>query len=274
MTAIITQGELNYYAERDRLCISVGHRGLFETDCDVQRVVCHVTPDLVCQRELLRYLVFGALIPLLRRKGIFVMHAFAAAKECHAVLLVGESGSGKTTTGLGLVRAGWSFLANDRVLLRQAASRVIALSHDESININPSATAFLPELRGILDDGSVQSNLSFDIEQVYGDVRAEEAAIDLLLFPRISDIDRSITLPISPSEALSLLLSQGLDGWDKETAATHFSILANLAQQIPAYRLHLGRDTSALPDLVNRLLQPRQSVMLDPSDTPGWKERL
>jgi serine kinase of HPr protein (carbohydrate metabolism regulator) len=49
---------------------------------------------------------FTSLAPLLRRHGYYLLHAFAAVKEGHAILLVGPSGSGKTTTGLHLLEAG------------------------------------------------------------------------------------------------------------------------------------------------------------------------
>ena len=61
-----------------------------------------------------------ALAPLLRRLGLFMIHAFTAALSGKAVMFVGPSGSGKTSCGLALASAGWQILANDVALMQES----------------------------------------------------------------------------------------------------------------------------------------------------------
>ena len=63
-----------------------------------------------------------ALAPVLRRRGIYLIHAFSAAANGQALLLCGASGSGKTTTGLALCAAGMQLLANDIAALRRTGT--------------------------------------------------------------------------------------------------------------------------------------------------------
>src|SRR5713226_4006324 len=77
----------------------------------------HVVGELV-DAALTTYGVFEdvvamGLTALLRRRHLFLIHAFAAAWDGRALLLVGDIGSGKTTTGISLLRAGWKLLSND-----------------------------------------------------------------------------------------------------------------------------------------------------------------
>ena len=150
-TLLHVQGELTYLVNGEGLYISVGHRGVFHTDCAARRVVGHITPELVADLALLRNLVLNALAPLLRRHGIFPLHGFAAARGDRAAVLVGRSGSGKTTAGLALVRSGWEFLSNDHPLLQQSSSSINVLCYCEPINISPTTATFFPELRHVFN---------------------------------------------------------------------------------------------------------------------------
>ncbi|MCP4423902.1 MAG: hypothetical protein GY803_05365, partial [Chloroflexi bacterium] len=92
-------------------------------------------------------ITFTSLAPLLRRRGFFLAHAFAAAKNGRAALIVGPSGSGKTTTGLSLLLAGWKLLSNDVLLLQERPDGIYALPTPGTIGIRPQTLDLLPKLR-------------------------------------------------------------------------------------------------------------------------------
>ena len=64
-----------------------------------------------------------ALTELLKRNGLFTVHATALELHGHGVLIPGYSGQGKTTTFLSLLRSGFRYLSDDYPLLRDRATQ-------------------------------------------------------------------------------------------------------------------------------------------------------
>lgn len=69
------------------------------------------------------------------------IHGTAVALGDRAVLLLGPSGSGKSDLALRLIEAGWTLVADDRVMLSRRGERLTATS--------PSTLAGLLEARGL-----------------------------------------------------------------------------------------------------------------------------
>ena len=65
-------------------------------------------------------------IETMKRRGLYNLHAAGLCKGERALLLPGSSGSGKSTLTLALLRAGWGFISDDMVFLKQGDSRVLA----------------------------------------------------------------------------------------------------------------------------------------------------
>ena len=61
--------------------------------------------------------------------------------------------------------------------------------------------------------------------------------------------------PISKSQALEELLSQGFLVYNPQVAKEEFQTLTHLAQQVDCYRLHFGRDVLDIPRLIDPLLE-------------------
>ena len=90
---------------------------------------------------------FG-LLKLLRPLGVYSLHAAGlAAKDVEGVLLVGPSGSGKSTLAIGLIRAGWSYLSDDAVLLRHGSQGIEALACRRSFYIDAARAADYSDFR-------------------------------------------------------------------------------------------------------------------------------
>ena len=86
-----------------------------------------LVPEALIAYGVFEDLVAIGLSPHLRRRGLFLIHAFAASPPSNggdrggAVLLVGGIGSGKTTTGMSLLDAGWKLLSNDSPIVNASA---------------------------------------------------------------------------------------------------------------------------------------------------------
>ena len=196
--------------------------------------------------------------PLLRRRGFFSLHAFAAAQDGKAALLVGDIGAGKTTTGLSLVEAGWKLVSNDSPLLSRAADRVLACAYPGLLAAYDDTLARFPSLHRFMDGtAGRQRKRAFPAQDAYGDVWQPEAEARALLFPRVTPgIDSSRVERMTAPEALLALVPNSIERWDRDYIAPHLALLQALVQQAPAYQLLLAPDIDALPALIAGLLKP------------------
>ncbi len=218
--------------------------------------VAYLAEDLLHDLDRVEDVTMAAIAAGLRRRGLYILHAFAAARDGQAILLSGASGSGKTTTGLNLLGRGWEYLANDLALLRRTASGVLALPSPGGFNIRPQTVALLPGLRPLAEslgpampDGRLRVPAS-RVTTGWG----PPADVALLLFPSVRGGRTTRVFPLSPAIALARLMAESVDAWDEPAMEGHVNVLARLSHQAPAYRLMLGRDVNALPDRLAELL--------------------
>ena len=198
-------------------------------------------------------ITFTSLAPLLRRRGYFLVHAFAAAKEDCAVLIVGPSGSGKTTTGLSLLLAGWKLLANDVLLLQERADGIYALATPGAIGIRPQTLDLLPGLRELV--GELSSSGQTDVTEALLEVVAwsEPVRVTAVAFPHIEPRSQSALSPQNRAICLAQLMAESVDQWDADMLRPHMNLLQKLSQQAAPYNLHLGQDVAQLPKLLAQL---------------------
>lgn len=191
-----------------------------------------------------------ALAPLLRRHGLYMVHAFGVAWEGRALLLVGRSGSGKTTTGLNLVRRGWDYLANDVVLLRLENGRVTALAGPGAVSLTPQTLALLPALAqrlGPLPALPPAGKWVLPANRLAG--QGAPAAVGLLAFPGVGSGPTRLQ-PLPAALALAHLMEQSVDSWDAPALPAHLDLLQQLVGQAAAYELTLGLDFAAQATLL------------------------
>ena len=207
--------------------------------------------------SLIEYLFHLALIELLRRRGLYTIHATALEKHGLGVLIPGNSGRGKTTSFISLLRSGYRYLSDDHPLLRDAGDHVDLLPFPIKINVTEDTIAFFPELRNapdhLLHPGFPKR--AFYAEELYSTAIGEHCRPSLVLFPHVVDAPHSHLEPLSKSRALELLLPQALLVYDAYVARREFQVLAKLVQQVDCYRLHFGRDILDLPKLITPLLE-------------------
>lgn len=202
-------------------------------------------------------MIIIALGPLLRRRGLFSLHAFAASRDGRAALLVGDIGVGKTTTGLSLLEAGWKLVSNDSPLLRQEGEVVLACAYPGLLAAYDDTLARFATLRRFQGgEGAPAAKRVFAAHEAYGDaIWQPQAQASLLLFPQVeSGLAASRIEPLSAPEALLAMLPNSIERWDREYVAPHLAVLKSLVRQAPAYRLRLGPDVATLPVLIGQLI--------------------
>ena len=226
------------------------------------------TEGVLTQAALTTHGVFEDLLaiglsPHLRRRGMFLLHALAAAPAMPgglgpAALLVGEIGAGKTTSGLALLHAGWRLLSNDSPILRGGPDGVRVLAYPGLLSAYPDSLARFPELSALPQaepTGNGRQKTLFAAEHVYPGVWAASAAPGAILFPRIEPRAEHLLEPLSAPEALRQLLPHAIEQWDRALIPAHLALLNQLAQSTPAFRLRLGPNMASLPGVVEAALK-------------------
>jgi hypothetical protein len=193
---------------------------------------------------------------LLRRKGLYTVHAAAVEKNGYGLLIPGSSGQGKTTACIALLRAGYRYLSDDHPFVRRNGSRFELLSFPVKVDVTEQSVAFFPELR----DGTAQlhqglSKQFFSVEDLYPAARINGCEPAFIVFPYTVDEPQSYLEPLSKSRAFVELLSQCLLVYDKEVAKREFQTWSGLVERAECYRLYFGRDVLELPRLIDPLFE-------------------
>lgn len=198
-------------------------------------------------------IVFTSLAPLLRRRGLFLVHAFAASKNGRCALFVGASHSGKTTTGLNLLLNGWELLANDVVLLEPRHDGVYAWPTPGTLGIRAKTFDLLPALRERLGVSQPQT-VEVTADELVNGRWSAPAKVTALFFPEVVLGGETAVLPYNRAIALTQIMSESIDRWDSDTLDSHINCLQQLCQQAIPYRLPLGQDTAQIPLLISRFV--------------------
>jgi hypothetical protein len=203
-----------------------------------------------------------ALSELLKRNGLYTVHATALEYQGRGVLIPGYSGQGKTTCFLSLLRSGFRYLSDDYPLLRDQGTHMELLAFPMKIDVTDRTIEFFPELRdaapGILQQGVYKKN--FQAEELYPAGIGSSCTPAMILFPHVVDMPHSCLEPLPKSRALEAIMPQGLLVYDQVVARREFQVLSRLVQQVDCYRLHFGRNILDLPKLIMPLLEIHNSA--------------
>jgi hypothetical protein len=236
-------GDVSYDDDRDLLTITVGERvcALCEPAAGRARVL--VKSPEPSDLYLLSHPVLSlVLMELLKRRGLYPLHAAGLALDGHGVLLAGTSGAGKSTLSVALARRGFSFLSDDTVFLEQdAASAWRVRAFPDQIDLCADSVDLFPELGQAAELPTGWRKRQIRAETVYGTPIAWDVQPRTLIFPRVSGAERSVLRPLSAEEALcelapNVLLTAAAD------AQRHLDALAGIVSQCACYRLETGRD--------------------------------
>jgi len=196
-----------------------------------------------------------ALAQILTRRGMFSIHACAAARDGRAIVAAGGGGAGKSTLTVSLARAGLAVLSDDRVLIRRAPADIECLAWPGPVNLTAESVGLFPELVGArLPPGTLQGKLAVAPAAIYQSPKVESARPQLLLFPTVGDQAESRFEPLPPGEALVRLVPCSLFYAHRQVLAEHLAALRDLVAACRCYRLDLGGDVADVGGRVASLL--------------------
>ncbi|MBI4775652.1 MAG: hypothetical protein HY788_16035 [Deltaproteobacteria bacterium] len=247
---------LKYYTWETLEVADFGPTGQLFVDPSGTLGVALISPCSSPSPRALNYIFSLGLASLLRMKGRYFIHAAGLAENGKGVIIPASSGRGKTTLSLALVRGGFQFLGDDRLLIERAADHIRVLGFLESVNVTDETISLFQEIRCLPEKafGSSARKKNFRLEQVYPGCTVESCNPEVLLFPSIIDEGASRVEPAPKMEAVVGLLPHSLLVLDKEVARSHFQLLCRMVERMHCYRLYFGRDFREVPHLVRELL--------------------
>ena len=248
--------------DSDRLIADFHEQGLLLIDGARNLVEGYfVRPDAMHPDVCTSFFHF-ALSELLKRNGLYTVHATALEYQGRGVLIPGYSGQGKTTLFLSLLRSGFWYLSDDYPLLRDRGTHMELLAFPMKIDVTERTIELFPELRnaasGILQQGICKK--FFQAEDLYADSIGNSCTPAMIIFPHVVDMPHSYLEPLPKSRALEAIMPQGLLVYDQAVARREFQMLSRLVQEVDCYRLHFGRDILDLHNLITPLLEIRKSA--------------
>lgn len=250
--------------------LTVDVKARVTADVEECRAVGFVEKDYLDSDWLISHLIFYPLWgQLLKESGLYPLHAAGLVKDDHAVLLPGRSGSGKSTLSLHLVNIGYRLLSDDTVFLKELDGKVMAMSFPEEINVNEQTVELFPELSRVKNFtvNELRQKSSFPIEELYPDSMVDSSVPVLLVFPQITDAEKTTVYPMSRTEALTLGMRYGFFFLDPSTTGKQFELLSLLAKQVRCYRLHSGRNQDELKQAIDSLFLKTLSDEQDNGET-------
>jgi hypothetical protein len=250
-------GELAYFDESQQLYLEVPERGRALCDVNSRRVHVSYPESEASDPWLLAHLFFTVpLAELLKRRGLYMVHAAGLAVAGQGLLVAGQSGAGKTTLALALLRAGFDFLADDTVFLSLGKNGLRILAFPDEVDVTAQTLGFFPELQRLTHTSKPSGRLKQAIcaTSLYQVRPCWECEPEAIIFPQPGKSSRSILAPMPKPEALVLLVCNVLRT-EPSSSQAHLDALARLVRNCRCYRLHTGYDFDRLPDLLRPVLE-------------------
>lgn len=196
------------------------------------------------------------LVEMLKRRGLWALHAAGLQWNGTSLVLAGVSGAGKSTLAIALARAGFSFLGDDTLFLAPGPGGLRLLAFPDEVDLTDETAAFFPELATLRGEPRREGwrKRRLRAEEEYGAPLAGEVAPGLLIFPRISGREESALAPLDPGEALIELASNVLLT-EPASSQAHLDALAALAAASSCWRLETGRNLDHAVGLLRELAE-------------------
>jgi hypothetical protein len=263
-------GSLWYHERTDQVSMTYGDTA--QMLCDPRRgrariEVAGAGPQSIWAASHL--LFTPALLEMMRRRGLFGIHAGGLVIDGRAILLAGASGAGKTTLTLALLRAGFGFMGDDTLFLSPDERGLRIQAFPDEVDVTPGTAQLFPELGlpGSEACSHPEHKRPVRAEIAYGLDVAWEARPGILIFPRVAHADHSVLTPMGPQEAL-VELAPNVLLTDPRAAQAHFDAIAELARSSRCYRLETGRDLEAVAQVIRSLVESdRAATRLSPPAT-------
>jgi hypothetical protein len=249
-------GELVYFGESQQLYLDLPGHG--RALCAVETGRVQVSYPGLTPKELwlLSHPLFTIpLAELLKRRGLYMVHAAGLALAGDGLLIAGQSGAGKTTLALALLRAGFDFLADDTIFLSGSGDELRILAFPDEVDVTSQTVEFFPELRQLAHTPKSleRSKHAFCATDAYEAAPCWHCAPGTIIFPQPAGCRQSTLTPMPKAEAL-LQLVCNVVRTDPHSSQAHLDALTALVEHSRCFRLRTGRDFDQLPVLLRSVM--------------------
>lgn len=245
--------------EEERLLFFAARDGSFlEADIERGRAWGRVSHEAAtAKRYVLADLLMAPLMEMLKLRGFYGLHASAVLRDGVGYLLPGGTESGKTTTALSLIKSGFGYLADDKVLLESSDSGISAHAFTRRFNIDPSIAGAYSEWSFLSDRDPLplSHKVPVDVSTVYPGSFVGRFRPNVIVHLERTHDRGSAIQPIPISESFRRLTQQTILAARKETAQRQLRLLSRLLHGTRSYVLLNGRDLYGSPERLCGFLQ-------------------
>ena len=224
--------------------------------------------DARASYEVFSYLRL-VLLFLLRRLGWFELHGGACVQSGKGYVFTGPPGSGKTSTVLGLIEAGWDYVSDDALLVRQvpppgAAAPVYLRAGRILFSVTGATLDRFPALQ-LHAERRWQRAGKWVVNPAGLWPQRQVLSVQpaFLFFCQLREAEETRVLPLAATDALSqLMVNSPWLALDRETAAAHLATYRKLAESCYSFTLLAGRDVWHEPSRLAAYLTATDLVRL------------
>lgn len=190
----------------------------------------------------------------MRGHGYHLAHGAAVGTLDGGILLTGKGGIGKSTTALACLDSSLLYVGDDYVLVG-AGDRPQVYSLYSSAKVGADDVRRFPHLTPAISNCQalgVEKAILFLHDHLPHKL-APSFPLRAILLPRVTGQPQTRLRPASSAEGLMALAPSSmfqLPGAGPDS----FQILAQVARQVPCYRLQLGTDMAMIPSVIEGLL--------------------
>jgi hypothetical protein len=250
-------GEASYFEAKDLLYLCYEDRVRVLCNPDSGIAYFSVLEPEIENLWLASHLLFTiCLVEILKRRGLYSLHAGGCSANGKCLLIPGTSGAGKSTLTVASLRANFDYMSDDMVFLIDRPEGFRVLAFPEEVDVSDQTAGFFPELSFLLRSSkrSGWRKRQMHPMQVYGAKVAPEARPAAVVIPRIAETESSAITRMDADEALLELVPNVLLT-EARSCRAHLDALSELVKSTPCYRLETGRDFDRLPDRFRELLE-------------------
>lgn len=240
-------------------CFVTDGESLLHLQPDLGRGTAHIASSFGDKSPLLQssFWAYG-LMKLVRRRGFYPLHgAGLVSPEGLGIIITGPCGSGKSTLSIGLIRAGWAYLTDDALLMRETGESVEIVGLRKAFYIDDCNAPRYADLSPgpVVRDHAGGLRRQLSLHQSHPGRYVPRARADILLFPRIVPESSSALRPLHGASALSKLLAEsGGQLFDRSMIGGQLHMLKRLLDQTRSFELLSGQDLYRDPGQLAALL--------------------